>query len=90
MSRSYKKVLGWKVGSPSDKRLANQKVRRTKEVPNGGAYRKIYESYDICDQKCLYYTWAEFMRREEHDALWHEFWGITLRHTPMPWKAWRK
>ena len=35
----------------SAKRLANRKVRRTKNVPDGKAYRKLYSSYDINDFK---------------------------------------
>lgn len=31
------------------KRLANHRVRRALDVPNGGAYRKFFEPWIICD-----------------------------------------
>lgn len=54
MSRSYKKTpicrdctgcecLQW------SKRQANKKVRRTKNIPSGKSYKKIYETWDIHD-----------------------------------------
>lgn len=52
MSRSYKKHPCWTCGtSKSDKKAANKAVRRAAVVPNGSGYKKIYESYDICDGK---------------------------------------
>ena len=55
MSRSYKKHLWTKLVSRSDKRAANRRVRRTtEEIPNGNSYRRIYEQWDVCDQKWLY------------------------------------
>lgn len=92
MSRSYKKVFGWTVHSrgESEKRLANQKVRRTADVPNGNAYRKVYESYSICDQKCLYYNWLQLLNSEQHKKWWHDLWGIPRLYQFQPWKAWCK
>lgn len=34
------------------KRYANKRVRKTKGVPNGRAYRKYHDPWDICDYKC--------------------------------------
>lgn len=58
MSRSYKKFPlskcehSCKVG----KKIANNKVRAYlksgKEVSNRKQYKKIYNSWDICDHKC--------------------------------------
>ena len=51
MSRSFRKK-GWitdQNGRKFGKRLANKYVRRQKDVPSGRAYRKFFESYDICD-----------------------------------------
>ena len=31
------------------KKYANKKVRKTKNIPSGGAYKKVFEQYDICD-----------------------------------------
>ena len=51
MSRSYKKhnIVKDKV-SKDMKKFANKKVRHRKDIPNGKAYRKVFESYDIHDQ----------------------------------------
>lgn len=45
MSRSHKKSP-WVVDKKSKfaKRQANKKVRNTKVVPNGKAFKKVYES----------------------------------------------
>ena len=63
MSRSKKKTWGWTdhhtPNSRHQKRFANKKVRRTENIPNGGAYKKLYCSYDICDYKFLYFSRVE-------------------------------
>ena len=60
MSRSQKKTWGWTdhqtPNSSRQKRFANKKVRRTRDIPNGGAHKKLYCSYDICDYKFLYFS----------------------------------
>jgi hypothetical protein len=58
MSRSYKKVPVVKI-APKDgtdeKKFANRKVRRCKEViADGKAYRKLFQSWDIHDYVCRY------------------------------------
>jgi len=53
MSRSRKKVWGFVDRNPYMKQQANKKVRRTFDIPNGKYYRKIGNSYDICDHKWL-------------------------------------
>ena len=68
MSRSYKKhpiitdhsvkITKWK------KRLANKKVRNTKDIPKNKGYKKIYDSWDICDYT-ISYTWNEYLIAEE-------------------------
>lgn len=67
MSRSYKKNPYCTDGSPKttqeSKKFANKKVRNTKDLPNGGAYKKVFESYDIHDFIDRW-TW------EEAKALW--------------------
>lgn len=55
MSRSYKKspyVVDKK--NKKDKRLANKKVRNTAWIANGMGYKKVYETWDICDWKWRY------------------------------------
>lgn len=49
MSRSIAKTYRFFNVDSSAKRLANKRVRRTKDVPNGSAYKKLFESWDICD-----------------------------------------
>jgi hypothetical protein len=59
MSRSRKKVWGWtdhrSPHSRIAKRFANKKVRHAGGIPNGGAYKKLFCSWDICDYKFLYF-----------------------------------
>lgn len=51
MSHSFKKQLVAKERNDKhNKKSANKKVRRySDDIANGKAYKKIYESYDICD-----------------------------------------
>ena len=51
MSRSYKKP--WICDrNPYSKNQANRKVRRYKrKIKDGKSYRKLYNSYNICDYK---------------------------------------
>ncbi len=35
------------------KRLANRRVRATEDLASGAAFRKVSNSWDICDYKCL-------------------------------------
>lgn len=57
MSRSYRKPIvtdGYKGSRRKQfhKNCANRRIRRTvEEIANGKAYRKFYESWDICDYK---------------------------------------
>lgn len=68
VSRSYKHSPWSKDGSPGwrrfAKRLANRTVRKARDVPNGGAYRKVFQSYDIYDYisycpKYSHYYWKD-------------------------------
>lgn len=54
MARSYRKNLVKTSGYGSSyrrwaKRYANKKIRNSKDVPDGKAFRKFYQSYDIKD-----------------------------------------
>ena len=57
MSRSYKKhpwVTDHHVKTSSeDKKFANKKVRHQEDLPNRGAFKKVSNSYDICDFKWI-------------------------------------
>lgn len=66
MSRSWKKTPGYLDRNPYNKNQANRKVRHTWDVPDGGSYKKIFESYNICDYACPFYTdyeHAEYLHR---------------------------
>jgi hypothetical protein len=57
MSRSYRKPY-WTEGYGARgrkfaKRLATKHVRKSKNIANGGAYKLIFNSWDICDFKFL-------------------------------------
>lgn len=59
MSRSYKKYPI--VKDPPNKgmkKYANKKVRHTKDIPNGKAYKKVFESWEISDY-CWIWTREE-------------------------------
>lgn len=62
MSRSRKKVPGFTDSNPWAKQAANKKVRRTLDVPNGKAYRKVFCSYNICDCTYLLFSKTEIKR----------------------------
>jgi hypothetical protein len=55
MSRSFKKTPMIKLDNSSfGKKQANKRVRKF-DIANGSSYKKLYESYDICDYKCNFY-----------------------------------
>jgi hypothetical protein len=73
MSRSYKKHLWFKDHNSGAKREANRVVRKTSEIANGNAYRKVYDSYNICDFKILH----------DPNPRWYEEWVDPISF----WKA---
>ena len=36
------------------KRYANHRIRHKDDIPDGNAYRKFTDPWDICDFKCMY------------------------------------
>lgn len=71
MSRSFKKTYKTypcvkDSASKSSKRLANKKVRHTKDISNGGSYKKCYESYDISDYK---WSWTRQEAIDEYNNM---------------------
>ena len=74
-SRSHKKVKGICDRNPWAKKMANKKVRTIFDISSGSSYKKIYESYCICDYKFLYFN------DEKEDAWWN---------TTKPWHWWMK
>ena len=67
MSRSYSRfavVTDYSRNSTSwAKRQASKKVRRSCGIDDGGAYKKVYESWDIRDFR-FFYSEKELARRE--------------------------
>jgi hypothetical protein len=51
------------------KNYANRVVRKSKNVPNGKAYKRFFYSYDICD-----YKWYADIKDELYKR---EFWKYT-------------
>lgn len=51
MSRSFRHtgIIQDQHWARFGKRYANHRVRRSADVPSGGAYRKFYDSWDIHD-----------------------------------------
>ena len=70
MSRSYKKHDGWskQENTKGMKQLANKYVRRhAMELPaKGKAYKKMFQSWDICDWKC---RWSRIDAMKEWYAI---------------------
>jgi hypothetical protein len=83
MSKSYKKHPILKVLDQDFKKLSNKKVRRTKDLPNGGAYRKNGMSWDICDQssRC---TFKEWMDKAWNYYLHNSYLNGRKKKTPPP------
>lgn len=83
MSRSYKKVPIIKDRNPYCKKCANKKVRK-EEIDDGSNYKKVYESYNICDYKFslynhikidgipIYYWNSKKMTIEEINEYWRK------------------
>jgi len=54
MSRSRKKTAIFKdKNNKWYKRYSNKKIRRARDIPSGGAFRRVVNTYNICDYKCL-------------------------------------
>ena len=55
MSRSFRKHPMWidSTMKKHGKRYANRKVRHSKGLPNGSYYKRLYDSWEICDYKWL-------------------------------------
>ena len=84
MSRSYKKHP-WCCDKPAKgiKRCANSKVRSALKDPNvvlkGSAYKKVFESWDICDYFWYGYSFESYYQKEV--AYWYEW---RHRYYPFP------
>ena len=64
MSRSFKRIGHCKSekSCKKGKQFANRRLRRKGidyEIPNGKAYKRLNESWDICDYHCLM-SWKDY------------------------------
>lgn len=70
MSRSYKKYPIVNDSKPKStkarKKIANRKVRTTDDVPNGKAYKKVSESWDIRDFS-WFWSWEDAKKDYEEN-----------------------
>lgn len=76
MSRSYKKIGYCKCerSCKKGKQYANRRLRRkgiSYEIPNGKAYKKLNESWDICDYSCIV-TWKNYQDWCKRPRWWQE------------------
>ena len=72
MSRSYKKHNRAKDPAGKDmKKFANKKVRHTKNIPNGKAYKKVFESWDISDYNWI---WTKEEAIKEYNSAPDDSW----------------
>lgn len=78
MSRSYKKAVHKYAPTGTwGKKKANRKVRRTKNIPDGKAYRKVFSTWDVHD--CIWDgRFAElddsYIEYKTGDVVLPEFW----------------
>ena len=92
MSRSHKKNPWYTdhhvKSSQENKKFANKKVRNTEEIPNGGSYKKVSESWDICDFKFFYTkeeAIEEYNKAKENDEEWVK--KYTLKEWLRHWRT---
>ena len=76
MSRSFKKIGHCKSekSCKKGKQFANRRLRRKGinfEIPNGKAYKKLNESWDICDYKSIE-TWEQYKAWWSRPRWWQE------------------
>jgi hypothetical protein len=86
MSRSYKKHPF--VKDPANKfmkRYANKKVRRTPNIPNGKAYKKVFESWDISDWR-WWWDKQDAIFDYYDDNLWYKSEYETLEEYLIYWE----
>ena len=88
MSRSYKKPP-YSGGNCSDmKRFANQKVRHSKDIPSGKAYRKLFPTWNICEYGSME-TFGEFVARINNRPLryWYKPDNRTEKELYIEWHS---
>lgn len=75
MSRSYKKVAGFKDYTKGMKRLANKRVRHCKNLDGkGGTFKKVSDSYSITDWNNRAYSKKEIREIKENEEKFYTKW----------------
>ena len=65
MSRSFKKVVVYKLKNDSFfKKLYNKKIRKAEVSGKGNLYRKLGETWDICDFRTNPVSKKELLKQE--------------------------
>lgn len=88
MSRSYRKPIitdGYGTKRRREaKKAANRCIRRAPSIPNGMAYRKFFDPWDICDFR--FSQWAP----PTEDRITHGFGWIYIEPLEEQIKSYRK
>jgi len=71
MSRSYKHFPCIAYKRFGFKKIANHKVRRTKYIGNYSYYKKIFQSWEICDYKSIYFFHEYIINYITKLSIWH-------------------
>lgn len=89
MSRSFKKHAYCKDGRDGRKywkRQANRKIRNEEDVPDGKAYKKKYDSWNIHD--CISrWTWKTAKEEWEQEG---SIWQIDFPNIKNFYRFWKK
>ncbi len=92
MSRSYKHTILCKdKNGRYSKSLSSRAVRRTDKIADGGAYKKLFCSWEICDYRYDYNTDERSLRKwmnewERKDSLLHRLYP----NRKQAYRAWLK
>jgi hypothetical protein len=68
MSRSYRKIPKYSRNDTWAKRQASKKARKA-DLPDGGAYKRVYCSWNICDYPGTLLTDDDFKRVLEYGGV---------------------
>ena len=94
MSRSYKKHAIIKDHNKGMKTIASRRIRRKglEEVPNGNAYKKLFEQYDICDFKYGYTLKEYLLSKNKHCRMFEERYLTEqeIKDAKIEWYKWFK
>lgn len=96
MSRSYKRVPCVRDNERSrvphrykSKTIANRSVRRNENIPSHGGYRRIYDSWILCDYK-FFKTEAQFFDEFKNGRFGSRFRQYNDKEIKGLWHKWYK